>query len=391
MKLLEKSEMLVLTGNYAVSYGALLSRVEVISAYPITPQTTIVELLSEMVAEGKLKAKFVTVESEHSAMAACIGASVAGARAFTATSAQGLALMHEMLHWAAGARLPIVMANVNRAMAPPWSIWTDQNDSLSQRDTGWMQIYCESNQEVLDHIILSYKVGERVLLPAMIVLDAFVLSHTSEPVEIYPQDVVDSYLPPFNFEYRLNPENPFAFGGLAHPDAYFEYRYKQQKAMERAIEVFEEEFELFYKTFGRKYDFVEEFMMEDADYVIVTAGAMSSTAKVAVKEMREKKNIKIGLMRLRVIRPFPFEKMRKSLRGRKKIGVIDRNISPGYHGIFYQEIKAALYPLEERPALFGYITGLGGRDVKKENIEEIIEDLIKRDTMEEIIFKGVKS
>jgi 2-oxoisovalerate ferredoxin oxidoreductase alpha subunit len=389
MKVLEKSEMKVLTGNHAVSYGVLLSRVEVISAYPITPQTQIVELLSEFVAKGLLKAIFVNVESEHSAMAACVGASITGARAFTATSAQGLALMHEMLHWAAGGRLPIVLANVNRAMAPPWSIWTDQNDSLSQRDTGWMQIYCESNQEVLDTIILAYKVSEQVLLPTMLILDAFVLSHTSEPVEIYPQEVVDEFLPPLNFPYRLEPGNPVAVGGLTHPDSYYEFRYKQELAMERAVEIIEKEGRKFGEIFGREYGLFEEFMMDDADYVIVMAGAGCSTAKVAVKRAREEMGKKVGLLRLRVFRPFPFKRIREVLSGRKKVGVIDRNISPGHHGIFYSEIKSALYPIQG-PPLYGYIIGLGGRDITVENIIEIIEDLEKREKMEEIIWKGVK-
>jgi len=379
----------VLTGNHAVSYGAMLSRVEVISAYPITPQTQVVELLSELVADGHLNAIFVTVESEHSAMSACIGASAAGARAFTATSAQGLALMHEMLHWAAGARLPIVMANINRAMAPPWSIWTEQNDSLSQRDTGWMQIYVESNQEVLDNIILSYKVAEQVYLPVMVVLDAFVLSHTSEPVEIYDQEKVDEFLPPYNPQYKIEPGNPIGYGALAAPDTYFEFRYKIQRAMEKALDLFEKDGKLFGEIFGREYGLVEEYMMDDADYVLVTTSTITSTAKVAVKKLREKGE-KVGILKLRVVRPFPFEKLRNVLSGRKKVGVIDRNISFGHHGIFYQEIKSALYPMENRPPIFGYITGLGGRDVKVEDIIDIYEDLKKRETVEDIIWKGVK-
>ncbi|MCD6131356.1 MAG: pyruvate ferredoxin oxidoreductase [Candidatus Hydrothermota bacterium] len=379
----------VLTGNHAVSYGAMLSKVEVISAYPITPQTQVVELLSELVADGYLNAIFVTVESEHSAMSACIGASAAGARAFTATSAQGLALMHEMLHWAAGARLPIVMANINRAMAPPWSIWTEQNDSLSQRDTGWMQIYVESNQEVLDNIILSYKIAEQVYLPVMVVLDAFVLSHTSEPVEIYDQEKVDEFLPPYNPQYKIEPGNPIGYGALAAPDTYFEFRYKIQRAMENALDLFEKEGKLFGEIFGREYGLVEEYMMDDADYILVTTSTITSTAKVAIKKLRERGE-KVGILKLRVVRPFPFEKLRHVLSGRKKVGVIDRNISFGHHGIFYQEIKSALYPMENRPPVFGYITGLGGRDVKVEDIIDIYEDLKKRETVEDIIWKGVK-
>ncbi len=389
MKVLEKSEMKVITGNHAVSYGAKLARVEVIAAYPITPQTTIVELLSEMVAEGDLKARFITVESEHSAMAGCISASIAGARAFTATSSQGLALMHEMLHWAAGVRAPIVMANVNRALAAPWSIWTDQNDSLSQRDTGWMQLYAESNQEALDFVILGYKVAEQVLLPMMIVLDAFILSHTSEPVEIYPQEVVDAFLPPYQNPYALNFDNPQVIGGLADPQVYFEFRYKLQKAHERAIQVFKEEGQRFGELFGRTYDTLEPFMLEDAEEVLVTAGSTTSTARYAVQKLREKGH-KVGLLKLRMFRPFPFEDIRQALRGRKKVGIIDRNLSYGHHGIFYQEIKSALYGQSGAPLLFGYVTGLGGRDIRAEDIEAIYEDLRSRTEPQEIIWKGVR-
>ncbi len=379
----------VLTGNHAISYGAMVSRVQVISAYPITPQTQVVELLSEMVADGILDAIFVNVESEHSAMSACVSASAAGARAFTATSAQGLALMHEMLHWAAGARLPIVLANINRAMAPPWSIWTDQNDSLSQRDTGWMQIYVESNQEAFDSIILAYKVAEQVYLPCMVILDAFVLSHTSEPVEIYDQEKVDEFLPPYKPAVAIEPGKAFGYGALAGPDTYMEFRYKMQKAMEKAVEIFEKEGKLFGEMFGRTYDLVEEYMMDDADNVIVTVGATTSTARVAIQELR-KQGEKVGLLKLRVIRPFPFQKIRKALKDRKKVAVLDRNISFGYHGIFYQEIKSALYPLKERPKVHGYIAGLGGRDITVKDFIDIYHDMKNREEMEEIVWKGVK-
>jgi pyruvate/2-oxoacid:ferredoxin oxidoreductase alpha subunit len=379
----------VLTGNHAVSYGAMASRVQVISAYPITPQTQVVELLSELVADGKLDAIFVNVESEHSAMSACISASAAGARAFTATSAQGLALMHEMLHWAAGARLPIVLADINRAMAPPWTIWTDQNDSLSQRDTGWMQIYVESNQEAFDSIILAYKVAEQLFLPCMVVLDAFVLSHTSEPIEIHDQEKIDEYLPPYRPMVTIEPGKPIGYGALAAPDTYMEFRYKMQRAMENAVEIFEKEGKLFGDMFGHSYDLVEPYMMDDAEYVIITVGAVTSTARVAIQELR-KKGEKAGLLKFRVLRPFPFEKLRELLSGRKKVAVIDRNISFGHHGIFYQEVKSALYPLSNRPPVFGYIAGLGGRDITVSDVVDIYEDMKKRETLEEIIWKGVK-
>lgn len=385
----------VLTGNNSVSWGVKLSRVQVISAYPITPQTTIVELLSEMVANRELEAEFIKVESEHSAMSAVIGASAAGARAFTATSAQGLALMHEMLHWAAGARLPIVLANVNRAFGPPWSIWTEQTDSLAQRDTGWIQIYVESNQEALDNVILAYKVAEQVNLPVMIVLEAFVLSHTNEPVEIYPQEMVDEFLPPReNPLYIVEPGNNYAVGALGGPDVYMEWRYKMQKAMEKAIDVIKKEGENFGEHFGRKYGLFEEYIMDDADIVLVSAGAFTSTVKYAVRRYREETGEKVGVLKLRTFRPFPAEALREILCCRRKVAVLDRNISFGHHGIFYSELKSALYRVKdgERPLMFGYILGLGGRDITAEDIKEIIEDVKKRDEIQEdIIWKGVKS
>jgi len=362
----------VIMGNHALSHGATLARVQVIAAYPITPQTQVVELLSEIVADQKLKAAFIKVESEHSAMAACIGASSAGARAFTATSSQGLALMHELLHWAAGARLPIVMAEVNRAMAPPWSIWSDQNDSLSQRDTGWMQFYCQSNQEVLDTVIQAYKICEKVLMPAMIVLDAFSLSHTYEAVDIPDQELVDRYLPPFSFKYKLDVNDPHTFGGLTKPDWYMEFRYKMHEALEQALPLIKEEGKRFGDMFGRAYDTLDPYRVDDADTVLVTSGTAASTARYTVDKLR-RKGKKVGNLRVRVLRPFPFADIRRELANAKKIVVIDRNISFGYHGIFAQEVKSALYGHCSAP-VFCFIAGLGGRDIFPETIEGILAE-----------------
>jgi len=365
----------VIMGNHALSYGATLSRVQVIAAYPITPQTQVVELLSEIVADKKLKAEFIKVESEHSAMAACIGASSAGARTFTATSSQGLALMHELLHWAAGARLPIVMANINRAMGPPWSIWSDQNDSLSQRDTGWMQFYCQSNQEVLDTLIQAYKVAERVLMPAMIILDAFSLSHTYEIVDVPEQSIIDQYLPSFDCKYKLDVDDPHAFGGLTTPDWYMEFRYKLHEAQVNALEVIKQEGKKFEKISGRFYSTVEPFMVEDADIILVTSGTTASTAIHTVKLLR-KQGKKVGNLRMRVLRPFPFSDVRYYLKNASKIVIIDRNISFGYHGIFSQEIKSALYGHTDVP-IFSYTAGLGGRDIFPETIQTIVGEVEK--------------
>ncbi len=380
---------LVITGNHAVSYGAKLARADVIAAYPITPQTEVVEKLSAMVANKETNAKFVKVESEHSAMAACIGASAVGARAFTATSSQGIALMHEMLHWAANTRFPVVMANVNRAMGPPWNIWADQTDSLAQRDTGWLQFYCEHNQEVFDTVLQAYKVCEKVLLPGMVVLDAFLLSHTSEPVEIPSQKEVDKYLPRYNPKFKLDPKEPHTFGGLTGPDRYYELRYKTQNAMEDALGVIKKADSEFKKAFGRGYGLVEEYKAKDAETLLVVSGSMASTAKVAVDLMR-KKGEKVGLCRIRVFRPFPKDEVRKVARRVKRIGVIDRNISFGSEGIFFQEVKSALCNETKKIPIYGFIAGLGGRDVTTEDITKIAHSVKEGKAPKDIIWVGVK-
>jgi pyruvate/2-oxoacid:ferredoxin oxidoreductase alpha subunit len=380
----------VIMGNHALSYGAMLSRTRVIAAYPITPQTQVVELLSEMCADGTLDATFIKVESEHSAMASCIGASVAGARTFTATSAQGLALMHEMLHWASGGRHPVVMGNINRSMAPGWSIWTDQNDSLSERDTGWMQYYCSSNQEVLDTVIQAFKVSEALMIPAMVVLDAFALSHTYEVVDVPDQKAVDRYLPPFAPEIRLTPSDPHAFGGLTSPEHYFELRYKLQKDMEKAPALIEETGRDFEKAFGRPLGLVDAYRCDDADFLFVTSGTAGSTARVAVDALRNE-GVRAGNLRLRVFRPFPFATVRKIVARAKKVAVVDRNISYGCHGIFFQEVKSALYGRPQAPPLFGFITGLGGRDITVEHFKEMAAQTLSHDRPEEEIgWIGVK-
>ena len=382
----------VITGNHAVSYGALRARVQVISAYPITPQTQVVELLSEFCANGTLNAKFIKVESEHSAMAALIGASSTGARAFTATSSHGLALMHEMLHWATGARLPIVMANINRSLGPPWSIWTEQTDSLAQRDTGWMQLYCESNQEVLDSVLQAYKVAEQAMLPAMLVLDAFVLSHTAEPVEIPDQALVDAYLPAYEPLYKLDVNDPHAFGGLAPPDVYMELRYQIQQSMEQALQIFEAADTEYAEKFGRSYGLIEPYRLEDAELALVTSGTVTSTARDVIDALREEGH-SVGLLKIRLFRPFPVEHIRRALSQARKIAVIDRNISFGAGGIFAQEVKSALYnaPTHEKIPVFGFIAGLGGRDITPATIREIVQYTEIHDAPEDAIWIGVKA
>jgi pyruvate/2-oxoacid:ferredoxin oxidoreductase alpha subunit len=361
----------VTTGNHAVSHGVRLARAEVISAYPITPQTQVVELLSQFCEEGLLKARFIKVESEHSAMAALVGAASTGARTFTATSAQGLALMHEMLHWAAGARLPIVMANVNRAMGAPWSVWTDQNDSLSQRDTGWLQIYCESNQEVLDTVLQSFKLAETVRLPVMLILDAFVLSHTAEPVEIPDPEDADRFLPPYRPGLRLDPSDPHAFNGLTTPDSYMEFRVAMQESMTQALEVAKSVDQEFAAIFGRSYGIIEAYRCDDAELMVITSSTVTSTAREVIDRLRDEGR-RVGLLKIRLFRPFPAEELRRLCAGATKLAVIDRNIGFGVGGIFAQEVRAALYNHLVVP-VYGFIAGLGGRDITPETILEIVQ------------------
>jgi len=360
----------VIEGSHAVSEGARLARAQVISAYPITPQTHIVERLSEFCADGSLDARFLRVESEHSALAALIGAASTGVRTFTATSSQGLALMHELLHWASGARLPIVMANVNRALAPGWNIWADQTDSLAQRDTGWIQLYCEDSQEVLDTTLQAYRLAEWVNLPVMVILDAFFLSHTYEPVDIPDQETVDRFLPPFQPRFHLDPENPCTFGQMSPPGVYMEMRRSIQAAMEDALGAFADVETEFSRVLGRRYGPVEAVQCDDAGVILVTSGTVTSTSRQVIAELRARGE-KVGLLKIKLFRPFPVGRIRTALGRAQKIAVIDRNFSFGASGIFAQEVRAALCNLAGHPAVFGYVAGLGGRDVTTGVIEEI--------------------
>ena len=360
----------VLEGSHAVSEAVRLARVKVVSAYPITPQTHIVEAISEACADGSMDARFICVESEHSAMAAAIGASSGGVRTFTATSSQGLAYMHELLHWASAARLPIVMAEVNRALAPGWNIWMDQTDSLAQRDTGWIQFYCEDGQEVLDTTLMSFFLAERVNLPVMVVLDAFFLSHTFEPVDIPDQEQVDRFLPGFEAKIEVDVENPCNMSQMSPPAAYMEMRYAIQSTMEAVEQIFEETEAAFFAVFNRKYGKIESISCEDADIIILSTGTAVGTCRQVVADLREKGE-RAGLLKIKTFRPFPAADVQAVLQHAKKVAVIDRNCSFGAGGIFAQETRAALCNMEQRPKIFSYIAGLGGRDITPQTVEEI--------------------
>ncbi|OGS51381.1 MAG: pyruvate ferredoxin oxidoreductase [Euryarchaeota archaeon RBG_16_68_12] len=368
----------IVTGNYAQSYAAKLARVDVISAYPITPQTTIVEKIAEFVAEGKLDADFIKVESEHSALQACLSASAVGARTYTATSSQGLLLMHELLFWAAGQRAPVVMGVVNRAVAPPWSIWTDHTDTMAQRDTGWIQVYCESNQEVLDTTLMAFRFAERedVRLPAMVTEDAFYLSHTMESVDIPRQDEVDAWLPRRPRSHILEIGKIGRLGSFMGPDLYMEFRYTIAQAMEqarRAILETEAEFE---SRFKRSHGgFVEPYRCDGADAVLVTMGTATSTAREVVDSLREKGR-KVGLAKLRVFRPFPAKEVRELAGLADRIGVLDRSYGFGYGGPAYLEVAGTLAGGPRKPLLRDFIGGLGGRDLTPPVIEGMFDALL---------------
>jgi len=380
----------VIEGSHAVAEAVRLARVQVTSAYPITPQTHIVEMLSEYCERGILKARFLRMESEHSCLAALIGAQMMGVRTFTATSSQGLAYMHELLHWAAGARLPIVMAEVNRALAPGWNIWTDKTDSLSQRDTGWLQLYCEDGQEVLDSTLMAFRLAETVSLPVMVVLDAFYLSHTYEPVDIPTEDDADRFLPSYAPRFRMDVAEPCSFGALVPPGDYMEMRHDMALAMEDALVqsgAIEREF---VRIFGRSYGPIEAINCDDAEIVLVTSGTITSTARLVVRALRERGE-KAGLLKIRLFRPFPAALLREKLGCAKKVAVVDRNCSFGAGGIFAQELRAALCNLDPRPLIYGYIAGIGGRDVTPEVLDEIYQRTKETDRPEgEGIWIGLK-
>ncbi|MDD1657538.1 MAG: pyruvate ferredoxin oxidoreductase [Methanomicrobiales archaeon] len=363
--------MQFMEGSLAVADAVRLCRPQVISAYPITPQTHIVEALADMVANCTLDAEYITVESEFSALSACIGASAAGSRVYSATTSQGLALMFEVCFNVAGMRLPIVMTIVNRALSAPLSIWNDQQDSISLRDSGWMQLYAEDNQEATDLHYLAYRVAEdhEILLPAMVCFDGFILSHTYEPVETLSQDQVDAYLPAFRPYQRLDAADPISFGMFASPDYYMEFRYEIDRALERAKERIARAGKEFGKQFGRDYSaLVEGYQLEDAETAFVAMGSLCGTVKDAIDEMRAQGK-KVGLLKIRCYRPFPGPDIAKALAGVKRVAVLDKNISLGSKGAVGLEVKDALYG--SGIAVYDYIVGLGGRDLKKSDIAAI--------------------
>jgi 2-oxoisovalerate ferredoxin oxidoreductase alpha subunit len=376
------------TGNYIAAKAAVMAKPDVVAAYPITPQTTTVEGIADYVASGEYKGNYICVESEHSAMSACIGASEAGSRTFTATSSHGLFLMHEMLHWAALARLPIVMCNINRVAGPGWNIWADENDSISQRDTGWIQFYCSSNQEIFDTIIQSFKLAEhkKVVLPVMINYNAFILSHTSMPAEIPTQKEIDDYLPEFVPKWKLDTKNPVTHGNIIGTQDYEKIRKAMQDAQIYSKKLIPELALEWKEKFGTYHGgLIEKYRCDDAEHILISMGAIGAESKVAIDELRSKGE-KIGLARLRVFRPFPTEEIIK-LAKQADLIVIDRNISIGSNGAVYNEIKSALYN-EVDAKVTGFIAGLGGKDVPYTDIIKMCEKSIKEKAKNHQIWYG---
>jgi pyruvate/2-oxoacid:ferredoxin oxidoreductase alpha subunit len=382
-KMARKASTWILDGNHAAAQGVKLSRVQVIAAYPITPQTPVTEKLSEFVERRELDAQYIAVESEHSALAVCTSASTVGARTFTATSSHGLAYMHEMLHWAAGARLPVVLACVNRAIGAPWNVLNDQQDSISQRDTGWIQIYARNNQEIIDSIIQAYKIAESVYVPVMVCYDGYVLSHTEMPVDVPAQEDVDRFLPPYKPHTILDPANPKNYNlvTLANPrinaegvlcHGYMELRYLLQEALQNSRETIIKVGQEFGELFGRSYaNMFWENRLDDADVVIVAMGSLAMEAMVAVDMLREAGQ-KVGVLGLRVFRPFPKADVAKALKKSRLVVVFDKNISYGLEGATCSEIKSALYGSSVRAVIRNFIVGLGGRDVKARELVDAV-------------------
>lgn len=368
----DQNKAVLLTGNQAVAWGARLARPKVVPLYPITPQTPVLEQLTEFHAEGNFDAEIITPESEHSVMSACIPASLVGLRVFTATASQGLLLMHELLHYASGARAPIVMANVNRTVASPWAFWPDQTDSLSQRDTGWIQYYVESAQEALDTVIQAYRVAEQVLVPAMVNLDAFYVSHAMEPVLIPSQETVDAYLPAFDPPHKLDTDKVESWGNVVTQEMFSRHRQDLGEAMARVPALTANADLEWAQLTGRSHGVIERYRCDGARTVIVTMGSMCGTARDAVDMLRDAGEA-IGLVKVRLFRPLPAAAaLREALVGVDEVVVLDRNYSPGHGGVLHQELRAALYGGSVTPRIHGLLAGVGGVNVSPAKITEFV-------------------
>ena len=382
----------ILTGNHAAAHALRQVKVGVIAAYPITPQSPVVEKIADFVSKGELKTRFVKVESEHSALAVCCAASATGSRVGTATSSHGLMLMYEMLPWASGNRLPIIINLATRATGAPWSVWTDHQDFITVRDVGWIQMFCMDNQEIYDTNIQAFKIAEdpRVFLPSIVAYDGYILSHTMMPVTIEKQDEIDEFLPPLRHHINLSDVSvvkgidPVTTphirdrGNEGVVPGYFEYRYAMQKALENSIQIIMDVHDEFSEKFGRSYGngIYKTYLTEDADILIFSMGSVASQARNIIGKLR-KDGLKVGLVSLKLFRPFPALQLRNLFKSAQLVVVFDRNIGYGYEGVLSYELKAALYGLKQCPFIKGFIVGLGGRDVTDQHIIQGVTKAIK--------------
>jgi pyruvate ferredoxin oxidoreductase alpha subunit len=373
-------------GSVAIAEAVKLADVDVVAAYPITPQTHIVERLAELVANGELNANYVPVESEHSAMSACLGSSAVGARTFTATAGQGLELMHEVLFIASSSRLPIIMVVADRALSGPLNVWGDHSDAMATRDCGWIQIFAENAQQAFDLVICAFRIGEdpRVLFPVMIHIDGFHLSHVIEPLYLLEKEKIESFLPKYHYPYALDTDKPVTIGAFAPPSTYTEAKKAQDTDLRSSIHVISEAWEQFGKVSGRNYRAIEEYRADDADTLLLTMGSYSETAMIAIDKLRDSGN-KVGLIRIRLWRPFPFEDFRKTVNNAKTLIVLDRALSlGGPSGPVCSEVKSALYPMAKRPKVISFVGGLGGRDISSSTFVSIIEKGMKKSGQDNI-------
>ena len=367
------SKRIGLEASFAAAEAVRMADVDVIAAYPITPQTHIPERLAEMVADGELNAAYVPVESEHSAMSACLGAAAVGARTFTATAGQGLELMHEVVYAASSMRYPVVMTVCNRALSAPLSVWGDHSDAMSVRDTAWIQVFCQTSQEAFDLTLWAFRVGEdpKVLFPVMVHLDGFHLSHVTEPVTLPEQEEVDRFLPRFHYPFALDPNRPMTHGGFGPPDIFSEAKIAQELAFRQSKEVILQGWKEFGEIFGRYYCPVESYRLEGAKTLLMTMGSFTETAKIIIDERRGKGEA-IGLISLRLWRPFPFEEFRQAVKDAEILIIFDRCISPGMGGPVFSEVRSALYGEEPRPKVVSLIGGLGGRDMSDKDFDYVV-------------------
>lgn len=360
---------LALSGNYAVAYAVKMADVDLIAAYPITPQTTIVEKLSEFVANGELNAEYINVESEHSAMSACVGASLTGARVFTATSSQGLAYMHEVLFMASALRTPIVMANVNRALSAPLNIWNDHADAMAERDSGWIQLWVSSAQEAFDTTVEAFKIAEDLLLPVMVNFDGYTVSHTYEPIILPDEEEIRRYIPSKPLINRISPRLAYSVGVVGPPEYYYEMKYQLVDAINRSKQKIMKIEAEFNQNFKKDYKDINTYNMEGAEYALLIMGSMTGTARVVAENLR-RKGERAGVVSIRWFRPFPYERLADILKGVGAVGVIDRAVTPGGSSSpLFEDVASGLYGIKERPILQSFVAGLGGRDVPTDDFE----------------------